>query len=415
MNESTIFNIILVVIVLGFMLERILDWLNASCWSDILPESLKAYYDDAKYKTSQQYFRANQKISLINSVVSFIIILAMLLFNGFALIDQWVNSISQNLIIQSLFFFGIIAFGSSVISFPFDIYDTFVVEQKFGFNTTTIKTYVLDKIKGILLAIILGGGIISLIVLIYEQTGTWFWLLAWGIITIFVLFMAMFYSNLIVPLFNKQVPLQEGELRTAIQDFSEKAGFKLDNIYVINGSKRSSKANAYFSGLGPKKRIVLFDTLIEKHSVKELVAVLAHEIGHYKKHHIRQSLILSVLMTGFTLWLFSWMIENPVLSHALGASKPSFYMGAIAFGILYTPISILTGLLTNKLSRKNEYQADAFAANFDLAEPLQTALIRLSVDNLSNLNPHPWYVALNYSHPTLIQRITALKNSTKPE
>jgi len=236
-----------------------------------------------------------------------------------------------------------------------------------------------------------------------------FWIYAWLVVAVFSIFMSMFYSNLIVPLFNKQTPLKEGELRSSIEDFAQKVGFKLDNIFVIDGSKRSAKANAYFTGLGPKKRIVLYDTLINDMETDELVAVLAHEIGHYKKNHIIQGLIISLIQTGIVLFIFSLLIDSPLLSKALGVEEPNFHIGLIAFGILYSPVSFVLGIFMNMLSRKNEYQADAFAAKNYRPEALASALKKLSVKNLSNLTPHPKYVFFNYSHPPLLERLNHLK------
>jgi STE24 endopeptidase len=259
-----------------------------------------------------------------------------------------------------------------------------------------------------LLGAVIGGGLLALIIYIYQLTTTNFWIYAWMVITGFSIFMVLFYSNLIVPLFNKQTPLPEGELKSAIEAFSEKVGFQLDNIFVIDGSKRSTKANAYFTGFGSKKRIVLYDTLINDMTTNELVAVLAHEIGHYKKHHVVWSLILGTIQTGVTLFLFSLFVGSPDLSAALGVKQPSFHIGLVAFGILYSPISLMVGLAMNILSRKNEYQADAFAAEYFSATELASALKKLSVKNLSNLKPHPLYVFFHYSHPTLLQRLNAL-------
>ncbi|MFW6246036.1 MAG: M48 family metallopeptidase, partial [Tangfeifania sp.] len=304
-------------------------------------------------------------------------------------------------------------FASDILNLPFSIYDTFVIEEKYGFNKTTPKTFVFDKIKGWLLGAIIGGGLLALIIFIYQKTQDMFWIYAWLVVAVFSIFMSMFYSNLIVPLFNKQTPLEEGELRTAIENFAEKVGFKLDNIFVIDGSKRSAKANAYFTGLGPKKRIVLYDTLIDDMKTDELVAVLAHEIGHYKKNHIIQGLIISLVQTGIVLFIFSLLIDSPHLSRALGVEEPNFHIGLIAFGILYSPVSFVLGIFMNKLSRKNEYQADAFAAENYKPEALASALKKLSVKNLSNLTPHPKYVFFNYSHPPLLERLRYLKKFEK--
>ena len=404
----TIFIIIIFIIILDFLFERFLDYLNTTRWSTKLPDELKGIYNSEKYCRSQNYLKVNHKFSMLTSTVSFLAMLAMLIFGGFAFVDQLVRGWSDNPVIMAVLFFGIIGFAADLLSIPFSVYDTFVIEEKFGFNKTTPKTFILDKIKGWLLGAVIGGGLLALIVWIYESTGQWFWLIAWGAVTFFMVFMTMFYSNLIVPLFNKQTPLEEGELRDEIESFSAKVGFKLVNIFVIDGSKRSTKANAYFSGIGPKKRIVLFDTLIKKHTTKELVAVLAHEIGHYKKKHTLTGTLIGIIQTGIILFILSLFIGNPVLSQALGAKEGSFYMGVLAFGILYSPISLLLGIVMNLISRKNEYVADKFATINFSGNSLKEALIKMSVDHLSNLRPHPAEVFVHYSHPTLLQRLKAI-------
>jgi STE24 endopeptidase len=346
---------------------------------------------------------------MVSGTFSFLVVLAMFAFYGFAFVDSIAWNITSHAILAALLFFGIIMFASDIVSMPFSVYDTFVIEEKYGFNKTTPKTFVLDQIKGWLIGALIGGGLLALIIFIYQKTQSMFWLYAWGAVAVFSIFMAMFYSNLIVPLFNKQTPLEEGELRNAIQEFAGKVGFKLDNIYVINGSKRSTKANAYFTGLGAKKRIVLYDTLIDEMETDEIVAVLAHEIGHYKKKHIIRGLFISLLQTGIVLFIFSLLIDNQYLSKALGVEKPNFHIGLVAFGILYSPVSFLLGIFMNQLSRKNEYQADAFAAQNFKPEALASALKKLSQKNLSNLTPHPLYVFFNYSHPPLQERLKHLK------
>ncbi len=406
---ETIFYIIIAILVFDYLLERILDYLNSRLWSNQIPAELEGIYDNEKYRISQDYTRTNTRFSIYSDTVSFIAMLLMLFLGGFALLDSFVWSVSSNPIIMSLIFFGILGLAADLLGLPFSIYGTFVIEEKFGFNRTTVKTFILDKIKGLILAALIGGGLLSLVVWIFMETGPWFWLIAWGVITAFTLFMFMFYSNLIVPLFNKQKPLDEGALRDAIEAFSVKVGFKLKNIYVIDGSKRSSKANAYFTGLGAKKRIVLYDTLINDHTTEELVAVLAHEIGHYKKKHTLAGVITSIIQTGLMLFVLSLFINKPVLSEALGAVQPSFHMGLIVFGLLYSPFSLLLGMLTNTISRRNEYAADRYAGvNYDPAA-LSDALKKLSVNNLSNLRPHPVYVFFYYSHPPLLKRLSALK------
>lgn len=401
--------IIIGLLVADFIFERILEYLNSTQWSDQLPEEVKDIYDEEKYQRQQAYEKINFRFSLLSSSFSFVVVLLMFLFAGFAWVNGLALSVSANPILTALVFFGILMLASDLINTPFSVYDTFVIEEKFGFNKTTPKTFVLDKFKGYLLGAIIGGGLLALIIYLYQLTTTSFWIYAWLVISGFSVFMVLFYSNLIVPLFNKQTPLPEGELKSAIENFAVKAGFKLDNIYVIDGSKRSTKANAYFTGFGAKKRVVLYDTLINDMTTNELVAVLAHEIGHYKKKHVLWSLLLGIVQTGIVLFLFSLFVGSPELSAALGVETPSFHIGLIAFGILYSPISLVSGLAMNIFSRKNEYQADAFAAQYFSGDELASALKKLSVKNLSNLRPHPAYVFFHYSHPTLLQRLKALK------
>lgn len=405
---TTLFFVILAIIVADFLLDRYIDFLNTTRWSDKLPEEVKGIYDEQKYARQQQYQRENYRFGLLTSTFNFILILAMLLFFGFAWVNSLAASATQHPVWQALIFFGILMMAAEIVNMPFGVYDTFVIEEKYGFNTTTVKTYIFDKLKGWLITALIGGGLLALIIWIYLNTGSWFWLVAWGVLSAFSIFMAMFYSNLIVPLFNKQTPLPEGELRDAISNFALKVGFKLDNIFVIDGSKRSTKANAYFTGLGAKKRIVLYDTLISEMTTDEIVAVLAHEIGHYKKKHVLQGLVLGLLQTGILLFLFSVFVESPAISKALGVEEPTFHIGMIAFSMMYSPFSLITGLVMNMVSRKNEFGADAFAAQNFRPGPLISALKKLSVKNLSNLTPHPVYVFFNYSHPPLLQRLEHL-------
>ncbi len=406
---ETVFYILVAIIVFDFLLERMLDYLNSRRWSNKLPVELEGIYDAERYRKSQDYTRTNTRFSIYSDTVSFAAMLLMLFLGGFAFVDGLAWSFTGHPVLLALIFFGILALASEMVSLPFSVYATFVIEEKFGFNRTTVKTYVLDKLKGLLLGAVIGGGLLALVVWIFMVAGSWFWLIAWGVITAFTLFMVMFYSNLIVPLFNKQKPLEAGPLRDAIETFAARVGFKLRNIYVIDGSKRSSKANAYFTGLGPKKRVVLYDTLINDHSTEELVAVLAHEIGHYKKRHTATGVAISILQTGLMLFILSLFISRPVMSEALGAETPSFHMGLITFGLLYSPLSLLLGTLGNSLSRSNEYAADRYAGEKYSAQGLAEALKKLSVNNLSNLRPHPAYVFFYYSHPPLLKRLEALR------
>lgn len=405
---NTLFIIIVSIIIVEFIFDKILDILNLRNLSPKLPEEAKGIYDEEKYRKSQEYYKVNHNFSMLTSTISLIGLLLMLFLNGFSYVDSLVRSYTENPIIMALLFFGILGIASDILSLPFSIYKTFVIEEKFGFNKTTVKTFIMDKLKGYLLAAIICGGLFSLIIWIYQSTGNYFWLFAWAVISFFTIFITMFYTTFLVPIFNKLTPLPEGELRTAIEEYCRKVGFKLKNLFVIDGSKRSAKANAYFSGLGAKKTIVLYDTLIEKHSVEELVAVLAHEVGHYKKKHTLIGTIQGIAQTGVMLFILSLFLGNPVLANALGAGQSSFHIDILAFGLLYSPLSEILGIISNILSRKHEFEADAYAKETYSGNALSAALKKLSSDNLSNLKPHPAYVFVHYSHPPVLERLMAL-------
>ena len=409
MTSDTLFYILISILIISFIVDKVLDALNAKHYKDPIPPELSDVYEEEDYLKSQNYKKANDRFSSIASSISLVVTLFFFYLDGFAFVDEWARTFSDNTIIIALLFFGSIMFASDLLSTPFSYYHTFIIEEKFGFNKTTLKTFLVDKIKGWLMSAILGGLLLSIIIWFYEAVGSNFWLYAWGIIAVFVFFMNMFYARLIVPLFNKQTPLCDGSLKTKIQDYAQKVGFKLDKIVVIDGSKRSTKANAYFSGFGSEKRVTLFDTLIKDLEEEEIVAVLAHEVGHYKRKHILFNLIISILIMGFTFWLLSLFIGNPILSEALNVASPSFHIGLIAFGILYSPISELTGLVINFISRKFEYQADNYAKETFDAAPLISGLKKLNKNSLSNLTPHPAYVFVYYSHPTLLQRYHNMK------
>ena len=412
MGQNTIFWIIIGIIVVDMIIERWLAWKNQLSLKDPIPLELEGLYDEEKYRKMMDYNAEKGRFSALTSVFSFVLIMLLLFLEGFAWLDVEVRAMSDNAIVQVLLYFAALAIASDILGMPFTLYNTFVIEEKYGFNRTTLKTFVLDKIKGYLLGALIGGGLTSLIVWIYLSTGAYFWLLAWGVVTFFTLFMTAFYSSLILPMFNKLTKLEDGELRNELTALCNKVGFKLNDLFIMDGSKRSSKANAFFSGLGSRKRIVLFDTLVEDHTTEELVGVLAHEIGHYKLKHTLVSTVLSILQTGLMLFVLSLLIDSPVLSAALGAEHPSFQIGIIAFGMLYSPLSTVIGLLMNKLSRTNEYAADAYARKVYKAEPLITALKKMSVEHLSNLTPDPTYVFFHYSHPPLLQRLRALSSSS---
>lgn len=405
---NSIFLLILVLLTVGFISDLVLDVLNLSHIRPELPELVSNRYDPAKYLRSQQYLRERSRFGLLVSVISFFVVMLVLVFGGFAWLNQLIYTITEHPVAAALLFFGMLGLLADLASTPAEIYSTFVIEEKYGLNKTTPITFVLDKLKSWLLALLVGAPLLALIVWLYTLTGKWFWVIAWVTVSGFSILMNFFYSTLIVPLFNKQVPLEEGSLRTAIGEMSRKAGFQLSKIFVINGSKRSTRANAYFAGFGSRRRIVLYDTLISDLTENQILSVLAHEIGHFRKKHILSTMILSVLQTGLLLFLFSLVAGSPALPEALNIPRPGFHISVLVFGILYSPISMSAGLLFNYLSRRFEYQADAFAAGYGYQNDLADALICLSEKNLGNLTPHPAYVFVHYSHPPLLQRLKKL-------
>lgn len=409
MDSEIVFTVIVVFLCVDFVAERLLEWLNMRAMSPVLPAALAGIYDEREYGRFQRYKRDNNRFGLVESSFSFVAMMLFLCLGGFGWWNGVVVAMTTNLVLQNILFMLGLSVASELLGLPFDWYATFRIEERYGFNKTTPRTWWADVVKGALLSGIIGGALLAAVVWFYEWAGASFWLYAWGVITLFSVFMGMFYSQLIVPLFNRQTPLEEGTLRDKINAFAGKAGFCLDNVYVIDGSKRSTKANAYFTGFGLKKRIVLYDTLMEELSEEEIVAVLAHEVGHYKHRHTLQFMAASVLQTGVVLWLFSLFVGNPALSVALGGDGAYFQLGLVAFTILYSPLNTVLGLVMNAWSRKNEYEADRFAAEQGDGEQLISGLKKISVKALSNLTPHPLYERVYYSHPSLLKRVEAIR------
>ena len=404
-------NLILTILIFSFLLEAILDYLNIKNWSEKVPSAVSDIYSDEKYSKARDYAIANYRFSQFSSSISFIVMLLLLLFRGFGFLDDYIREFTSSPILAATLFFGILAIASDLLSLPFSLYKTFVIEEKFGFNKTTIKTFIIDKLKGYFLMIIIGGGVLAALVKTFQLTGNNFWWLAWIFLSALMLVMMVFYTSWILPLFNKLIPLVDGELRNAINDYSAKNNFPLKDIFVMDGSKRSSKANAFFSGLGKKKKIVLYDTLIKEHSNEELVAVLAHETGHFKLKHTRIGFIAGILQTGIMLFIFSLLQGNPLLIEALGAKQAGLHLELFTFALIYSPVSVITGILMHLLSRKNEFEADAFAKKTYNGIALSKALKKLSADSLSNLTPHQAYVFVHYSHPPLLKRLEALERN----
>lgn len=409
MEPQAILYIILSIVIISYVFDQLLDYINLKHQRTDIPGEIKGFYDTEKYLKSLAYHRDLTNFSFITSGFSFLVSVIMLVWGGFGWVDSLLRPYVENEILLALAFFGVLMVATDILSLPFQWYSTFVIEERYGFNKTTVKTFIADKLKGYLLGALIGGGLLALLIYFIRLIGMDFWIWFSLIASAFILFVNMFYTTLILPLFNKLTPLPEGELKSAIEQFSRKVNFPLDNIFVIDGSKRSKKANAFFSGIGKKKKIVLYDTLIQNHTTGELVAVLAHEVGHFKKKHIIWSFVLSILQIVFTLWVLSLMVFNEDLSVALGGSQFAIHLNLLAFTILFAPISGLTGLFMNVYSRKNEFEADAYARETYDGSMLANALKKLSVDNLSNLYPHPWYVFFHYSHPPLLKRLRAIE------
>ena len=410
MDSQSVLFIFIGLTIFNFLFTTVLEYLNDKNWKESIPDDLEGFYDSNKYQKAKNYKIERGKISLLNSSISFVITLLMLFFFGFGLISEYAVSFSDSIIIQSCIFFMIFHLLTTFLGMPFSYYSTFFIEEKYGFNKTTLKTFIVDKIKGLFISSLFIIVLTSLAIVSIEYFSTGFWIWLWIGLSLFMVFLNMFYADLIVPIFNKLTPLENGELRSKIESYSKKVGYSLKNIFVIDGSKRSTKANAFFSGLGPRKTIALYDTLIEKHTDEELVSVLAHEVGHFKKKHILVSMFLTILQLGVMCYLFELCMNMEVIASSLGSSKMNFHIGIIAFSFLYSPIGLITGILMNILSRKNEYEADKFAKDTYNGNFLELALKKLSVDSLSNLYPHPLYVFVHYSHPPLLKRLARLKD-----
>jgi len=409
MEPQAILILILIITLVSYIFDQLLDYINLRSQRSDIPKEIESFYEKEKYLKSLAYHRERTRFSFLTSAFSFLLSASMLIFGGFGWLDGIIRIYAEGQIILALLFFGSLMLASDLLTIPFQWYSIFVIEEKYGFNKTTVRTFVTDKLKGYLLGAIIGGGLLSLLIYLIEVIGPSFWIWFSLIAAGFILLVNMFYTSWILPLFNKLTPLQDGDLKSAIEGFSRKVSFPLDNVFVIDGSKRSKKANAFFSGIGKKKKIVLYDTLIANHTTDELVAVLAHEVGHFKKKHIILGYFLSVVQIVFTLFVLSLMISNENLSLALGGSQQAIHLNLLAFGILFSPISGITGLFMNMLSRKNEFEADAYARQTFDGTALMNALKRLSVDSLSNLYPHPLYVFFHYSHPPLLQRLERLR------
>ena len=409
MNATTILNIALAILVLSTLFDAVLNRLNLKHSATPIDPNFSFLYDDEKRKNALDYQRTNYKANLLADSISTAITILMLALGGFGIVDDFVRGYFSNEILIGLGFIAIVGLLGSIVSLPFTIYSTFVIEAKFGFNKTTVKTFITDKIKGTLIGAIIGAPLFSAIVWIYLQLGSYFWLATWLLMTAFSLFSFAFGTTLILPRFNKLSPLEDGELRTAILDYCQSQGYAVGRLFVMDGSKRSTKANAFFAGIGKSKTIVLYDTLIEKLNIEEVVAVLAHEVGHYKRKHTLAMFVSSILQTLAITALLGWMLNYPEISYALGANVPSFHVAVTTFFLLFTPISMILGLVNMAISRRNEFDADEYSTSTYPKGVLASALGKISTDALANLNPHPLYVKVHYTHPPVIERLKALQ------
>ena len=400
--------LIIGLVIFNYLFSTVLDFINGKNWRTEIPPVMKDFYHEDKYLKAKNYSKEKGKVSLISSTLSTLITLLFLVFDGYGWLDNFISLYYDIPFLKSGIFFLVLFILSDFISIPFSCYNTFVIEEKYGFNKTTVKTFVLDKIKGYLLTLIIGGVLLfgAIYIVSLLENGFWVWL--WLSLSVIMLLVNMFYADLIVPIFNKLTPLENDSLRKKIESYTNKVGYSLKNIYIIDGSKRSSKANAFFSGLGPRKTIALYDTLVEKHTEEELVAVLAHEVGHYKKKHVFTSLFLTIFQLGLMCFLLETCLKVGEISQALGGKEMVFHLGLVAFGILYSPVGTILSILMNINSRKNEFEADHYAKTTYSGAALELALKKLSVDSLSNLYPHPFYTFIHYSHPPLLKRLSAL-------
>ena len=406
MSTDTLFQLILGIIVVGYLIDTWLDVLNfrhsqAQKWNQDI-------FTKEQHEKSLAYQREKFRLSTASSLLSFIVSVCAIGFGLFGVLDDYVRNFSTNPIVLALLFFGAYGVITTILSIGFEIYGTFSIEERYGFNRTSVATFISDLLKNFLVTIILGGAILSLLVWLYQVLGTNFWIAAWAVIMAVILFLFAFQTSVLLPLFNKLTPLPEGELKDALMSYCKSQGYSIKRLFVMDGSKRSSKANAFFSGIGKSRTIVLFDTLVEKLSTDEVTSVLAHEIGHDKRKHTLVLFIFTAVQMFIFTFLFGLILGREEFARVLGA-EPSFHIAAITFFILFSPISMLLSWLFNTLSRRNEFDADQFATSTYKAGPMKTALEKMASEELVNLSPHPWYVKVHYSHPPLIERVKALR------
>ena len=407
--ENLYYYIIIFAIIIEYLFSSISSILDIKNITPTIPSDFKKAYDQEKYILSQDYLKARTRFGLFSSTFSLILIMIVIHSDIFGLLDQFVRGQSDSYILQGLLFIGIIYFFQDIVSLPFSIYHTFVIEERFGFNKTTLNLFIIDKIKGYAIFIVLGSIVITPILYFFHVYGDIGWLIAWSILTAFMIAVPPLFVHVIAPMFNKFTPLEEGELRSAIEKYTAKVNFPLARIDIMDGSKRSAHSNAYFTGFGKSRRIAIFDTLVEKHSTNEIVSVVAHEVGHYKLKHVLQGTILGIIETGIMLFAFNLIMNDISLFQVFGVSQLSVHAGIVFFSMLYAPVSMFTSIITTAISRKNEYAADKYSYDTtNNREALVSMLIGLSANNLSHLTPHPLKVFLSYSHPPVVDRIKAV-------
>jgi len=405
------FVIILVILIGSYLLNLVVETLNVRHVKTDLPEEFEGYYDKAKYTESQEYLRVNTRFGIISDSILTPITIVFIVVGGFNYVDQFVRGVNLGSISTGLIFAGVLMLASQIINIPFSIYETFVIEERYGFNKTTPKTFILDILKSWVLVALIGGLVLAAILWFFERIGPMAWLYCWIAVTLFQIILMFIAPVIIMPIFNKFVPLEEGDLKKSIEDYAGSQEFKMKGVFTMDGSKRSTKTNAFFTGFGKFRRIVLYDTLMEKHTVEELVSILAHEMGHYKKKHIFKTIVLSILTTGVMFYILSLFINNKELFAAFQMQETSIYASLFFFGFLYTPIDMVISVFGSIISRNHEYQADAYAVEtYSRPDSMIQALKKLSTENLSNLTPHPLKVFLSYSHPPILERIKAIRS-----
>ncbi len=406
-------TVILAIIAIEYLLNLIVERLNVKNASGILPEEFESFYDARKYRLSQEYLKENTDFHIVKDTIFVVITLTFILSGGFNFVDSVARSFNRGPVATGLIFTGMLGLALQIIGIPFSAYHTFVIEAKFGFNKTTVRTFVADILKGLILTVAIGAIVLSIVFWFFYAAGSFAWVYCWAAVTIFQLFLLFIAPVIIMPLFNKYTPLEEGELKSAIENYAKEQKFALAGVFKMDASRRSTKSNAFFTGFGKFRRIALFDTLIQKHTTDELVSVLAHEIGHYKKKHFVKGIILSVVTSGIMFFILSFFINNKGLFEAFKMQNLSIYASLVFFGFLYSPINLFVSVFSNIISRKHEYEADSFAiTTYKKPESFITALKKLTVDNLSNLTPHPLKVFLDYSHPPVVERIKAIRKMT---